>query len=111
MAAGSVPGSGGNCLSLAWSLACDKTPSSELLTGVDMAPGLDMRSSSRLRWLKKKKKLHMAIQYKWTVINLIHNDSLRDPLIKLSELNDRHSFSDFRVHRKDLVFSVYVLLS
>lgn len=51
-----VPGSGGKDLSsleLAWSLACDKTPSSELLTGVDMAPGLDDRSSSRLRWLKQ----------------------------------------------------------
>lgn len=46
-----LPGSGGNCLSsleLAWSLACDRT-SSEFLTGVDMDPGLDMRSSSRLR--------------------------------------------------------------
>lgn len=47
-----VPGSGGNSFSsleLAWSLACERTPSSELFTGVDMAPGLDMRSSSRLR--------------------------------------------------------------
>lgn len=48
----SVPGSGGNSFSsleLAWSLACERTPSSELFTGVDIAPGLDMRSSSRLR--------------------------------------------------------------
>ena len=50
-----VPGSGGVCLSsceLAWSLVCDRTPSSELFSGVDMVPCLDVRSSSRLLWLK-----------------------------------------------------------
>lgn len=50
-----VPGSGGrifSSLELAWSLPCDRTPSSELFTGVDMAPGFETRSSSRLRWLQ-----------------------------------------------------------